>query len=365
MEVKMSLQFKPHIAKLPAYKPPCVPAGVEQVIDLSSNENPLGPSPKAVSALRKAAETVNRYPDAASTALKAALAEKWGLSPANIALSNGADEWVLLLCLSLVEPGNEVIMAKGSFISYLLRAIQVGANLVQVGLTEDYVHDLDAMLDAITDSTQLIFVCNPNNPTGTAVGAAKMEAFLDRVPAHIPVVADEAYYEYAVNPDYPRSVEYLRNGHPNLIVLRSFSKIYGLAGLRVGYMMASEEIIDYVERARPPFNVNRLAQVGALAALEDEEHVERSLEANDAAKSFFYHELSKLGLRYIPTYTNFIAVDVGRPGTEVSKSLLEQGFITTATDGWGVPNHVRFSFGLPAENEAFASALASALSQLS
>jgi histidinol-phosphate aminotransferase len=365
MEAAVSLQFKPHIAKLPAYKPPAVPAGIEKVIDLSSNENPLGPSPKAVTALRQAAKTVNRYPDAAGTALKAALADKWGLSPANIALGNGADEWVLLLCLSLVEPGNEVIMARGSFISYLLRAIQVGATLVQVGLTEDYAHDLDGMADAITDSTRLIFVCNPNNPTGTAVGAAEMEAFLDRVPARVPVVLDEAYYEYAVNPDYPRSVEYLLNGHSNLIVLRSFSKIYGLAGLRVGYMMASEEIIDYMERARPPFNVNRLAQVAALAALEDDEHVERSIEANNAAKSFFYRELSELGLRYIPTYTNFIAVDVGRPGGEVAKPLLEQGFITTATDGWGVPNHLRFSFGLPAENEAFASALASALDQLS
>jgi histidinol-phosphate aminotransferase len=357
MEANMSLQFKPHIAKLPAYKPPAVPAGIERVIDLSSNENPLGPSPLAVAALREAAETVNRYPDATGSALKAALAEKWGVNPTNIALGNGADEWILLLCMSLVNPGDEVIMAKGSFISYLLRAMEVGAKLVQVSLTKEYAHDLDAMADAITESTRLIFICNPNNPTGTAVGATAMEAFLDRVPAHIPVVVDEAYYEYAINPDYPRSIDYMRNGHANLIVLRSFSKVYGLAGLRIGYMMAGEEMIDYAERVRPPFNVNRLAQIGALAALKDNEHVERSLEANDAAKDFFYAKLSELELCYIPTYTNFMAVDVGRPGAEVSKPLLEQGFITTATDGWGVPNHVRFSFGLPAENAAFAAAL--------
>jgi histidinol-phosphate aminotransferase len=354
----MSLPFKPHIAKLPAYKPPSVPPGVERVIDLSSNENPLGPSPKAMAALQEAVGTVNRYPDASGSALKAALAEKWGLSPANIALGNGADEWVLLLCLSLLEPGDEVIMAKGSFISYLLRAIEVGAKLTQVPM-QDHVHDLESMADAIGDDTRLVFVCNPNNPTGTAVDAAAMEAFLDRVSERVPVVVDEAYYEYAIaNPGYAgRSVDYLRDGRENLVVLRSFSKVYGLAGLRVGYMMASEKVIDYAERARPPFNVNRLAQVAALAALGDEEHVRRSVEANEAAKDFFYRELAALGVRAIPTYTNFIAFDVGRPGAEVSGPLLERGFITTATDGWGVPNHVRFSFGTQEENELFVAAL--------
>jgi histidinol-phosphate aminotransferase len=356
MESLMSLPFKSYIAKLPAYKPPFVPDGVGRVIDLSSNENPLGPSPKAMAALQAAVGTVNRYPDASGAALKAALADKWGLSPAHIALGNGADEWVLLLCLSLLEPGDEVIMAKGSFISYLLRAIEVGAKLVQVPM-KDYVHDLEAMADAITDRTRLVFVCNPNNPTGTVVDAATFEAFLERVPERVPVVADEAYYEYAVSPSYPRSVEYLRSGRRNLIVLRSFSKVYGLAGLRVGYMLAGEEMIDYAERARPPFNVNCLAQVAALAALDDEEHVRRSVEANEAAKRFFYDELAALELRYILTCTNFIAVDVRRPGVEVSTPLLERGFITTATDGWGVPNHIRFSFGLPAENEAFVAAL--------
>jgi histidinol-phosphate aminotransferase len=222
------------------------------------------------------------------------------------------------------------------------------------------------MADAVGDKTRLIFVCNPNNPTGTAVDAAAMEAFLERVPERVPVVADEAYYEYAIaNPDYAnRSVGYIRGGRKNLIVLRSFSKVYGLAGLRVGYMLASGDVVDYMERARPPFNVNRLAQVAALAALDDEEHVRRSVEANEAAKRFFYAELAALGLRYIPTYTNFIAVDVGRPGAEVSGPLLECGFITTATDGWGVPNHVRFSFGTPAENAAFAEAFAVALGEI-
>ncbi|MFL7791556.1 MAG: histidinol-phosphate transaminase [Anaerolineae bacterium] len=358
----MSLPFKPHIAKLPAYKPPAVPAGVERVIDLSSNENPLGPSPKAMLALQAAVGTVNRYPDAAGTALKTVLADRLDLIPDNIALGNGADEWVLLLCLSLLEPGDEVIIAKGSFISYLLRVIEVGAKLVQVPM-QDYTHDLEAMADAVSEKTRLVFVCNPNNPTGTAVNAAAIEAFLDRIPERIPVVVDEAYYEYAiVNPSYAaRSVDYLRAGRKNLIVLRSFSKVYGLAGLRVGYVLADEEVIDYVERARPPFNVNRLAQVAALAALDDGEHVQRSVEANEAAKRFFYAELAALGVRYIPTYTNFLAVDVGRPGSEVSGSLLESGFVTTATDGWGVPNHVRFSFGTPAENAAFAEAFATAL----
>lgn len=352
----MGLPFKSHIAELPAYEPPAVPPGVRRAVDMSSNENPLGPSPKAVAALREALGTINRYPDAAGTALKAALAEKWGLRPSNVALGNGADEWVLLLCLSLVNPGDEVVMAQGSFISYLLRAIEVGADVVQVPL-KGYTHDLEAMASAITDRTRLVFVCNPNNPTGTAVDAAAMEAFLDQVPERVPVVVDEAYYEYAVNPNYPRSVEYLRAGQGNLIVLRSFSKAYGLAGLRVGYMLASERMIDYAERARPPFNVNRLAQVAALAALGDEGHVRRSVEANEAAKEFFYSELRALDLRYIPTCTNFIAVDVGRPGAEISEPLLRRGFITTALDGWGVPDHVRFSFARSEENEAFIEAL--------
>ena len=358
----MSLPFKPHIAKLPIYKPPTPPPGVERVVDLSTNENPVGPSPKAVAALREAAGMVNRYPDAAGTALKSALARKWGLGPANVALSNGADEWVLLLCLALTDPGDEVVMAQGSFISYLLRAIEVGAKVVRIPL-RDYTHDLEAMAEAITERTRLVFVCNPNNPTGTMVNAAAMERFLERVPRRVPVVVDEAYYEYAVNPDYPRSVEYLRAGQENLIVLRSFSKVYGLAGLRVGYMLADERVIDYMERVRLPFNVSRPAQVAALAALDDDEHVRRSVEANEAAKDFFYRELAALGLRYIPTHTNFIALDVGRPGMKVSRLLLERGFITTALDGWGVPNHVRFSFGTPEENEPFVTALRDVSSQ--
>ena len=352
----MNLPFKSHIAGLPAYKPPTVPPGVDVAVDLSSNENPLGPSPKAVAALRQAAETVNRYPDASGSALKAALADKWGLSPANVALGNGADEWVLLLCLSLAGPGDEVVMAVGSFISYLLRTIEVGATAVRVPL-RDYAHDLQAMAEAITERTKIIFVCNPNNPTGTVVEAGAVEAFLERVPERVAVVLDEAYYEYAVKPGYVQSVNLLRDGRPNLIVLRSFSKVYGLAGLRVGYMLANDQVIDYMERARPPFNVNRLAQVAALAALGDDEHVRRSVDANETAKNYFFRELSALGLRCLPTHTNFIALDVGRPGIEVSEPLLSRGFITTALDGWGVKNHLRFSFGTPEENQAFMAAL--------
>lgn len=353
----MSLPFKPHIARLPAYKPPAPPPGVERLVDLSSNENPLGPSPMAVAAMRAALATVNRYPDASSASLKAAIAVKVGLRPANVAIGNGADEWVILLCLSMLEPGDEVIMAQGSFISYLLRTLEMGAKPVRVPL-RDFTHDLEAMADAVTDRTRLIFICNPNNPTGTAVDAASLDTFLDRVPDRIPVVVDEAYYEYAVDDDYPRTVETIRAGRENLIALRSFSKVYGLAGLRVGYMLASEAMIDYGERARPPFNVNRMAQVAALAALDDENHVRRSLAANEAAKAFFYPELAALGLRTIPTRTNFMAVGVSRPGGEVSGPLLQRGFLTTAMDGWGVPDHVRFSFGLPEENEAFVAALA-------
>jgi histidinol-phosphate aminotransferase len=352
----MALPFKPHIAKLPVYKLPTAPPGVKRVVNLSTNENPLGPSPKAMAALREAVGTVNRYPNAAGTALKAALADKHGLNPANIALGNGVDELLLLLCLSLADPGDEVVMAQGSFISYPVWTTAVGAKAVRVPL-KDYTNDLETMVKAITDRTRLVFVCNPNNPTGTIVDATAMEAFLEWVPKQVPVVLDEAYYEYVVNPDYISGVEYLRAGQQNLIVLRTFSKVYGLAGLRVGYMLANEEVIDYMEHARQPFNVNHLAQVAALAALGDDEHVRRSMEANEAAKDFFYRELTALGLPYIPTHTNFIALNVNQPEIEVSRLLLERGFITTALDDWGVPNHVRFSFGTPEENEAFVAAL--------
>lgn len=354
----MDLPFKLHIAALPAYKPPVPPPGVERVVDMASNENPLGPSPKAIEALREAAAMAHRYPDAGGMALRAALADTWGLSPGHVALGNGADEWILLLCFALLEPGDEVVMAQGSFVSYVLRATEAGAVLARVPL-KDYVHDLEAMASAITGRTRLVFVCNPNNPTGTVVDADALDAFLERVPERIIVVVDEAYYEYAnyARPGYTRSVDHLRSGRRNLIVLRSFSKVYGLAGLRVGYMLAHPDVIDYMERARPPFNVNRLAQAAALAALGDVEHVRRSVEANERAKLFFYRELKALGLRYVPTYTNFIALDVGRPAVEVSRPLLERGFLVTALDGWGVPNHVRFSFGMPEENEAFVGAL--------
>jgi len=313
-----------------------------------------------MAALQEALGTVHRYPDASGTALKAALADRWDLSPANVALGNGADEWVLLLCLSMVDPGDEVVMARGSFISYWLRGVEVGANVVQVPL-KGYVHDLEAMADAVTDRTRLIFVCNPNNPTGTAADPAAMDAFLSTVPDRVAVVLDEAYYEYAAGEGYFESLDHLRAGRKNLIVLRSFSKVYGLAGLRVGYMLAHEEMIDYGERARPPFNVNRLAQVAALAALDDHEHVRRSVEANRAAKDLFMRELAALGVAYLPTRTNFMAIDVGRPGVEVSGPLLERGYITTALDAWGVPQHVRFSFGTPEENEAFVAALGEVL----
>lgn len=352
----MSLPFKQHIAELPIYQPPVAPAGVERVVDMSSNENPLGPSPKAVAALEEALGTINRYPDAAGMDLKAALADHLGLRPSNVALSNGADEWVLLLCLSLANPGDEIVVAEASFISYVMRAAQVGARLVRVPL-KDYTHDLGAMAEAVTERTRLVFVCNPNNPTGTVVDADAVEAFLERVPEHVAVVLDEAYCHYVGDRGYTRSVEHVRAGRPNLIVLRSFSKVYGLAGLRVGYLVAGEGVVDYMERTRPVFNVNRLAQVAALAAVADEEHVRLSVQANETSKEFFYRELETLGLRYIPTHANFMAFDVGRPGVEISARLLERGFITTALDRWGVPNHVRFSFGTPEENELFVEAL--------
>jgi len=352
----MDLPFKPHIAKLPAYMPPAMPSHLKQAVDLSANENPLGPSPKAVAALQDAVWTVNRYPDASGADLKAALSEKHGLRPANVALGNGTDEWVLLLCLAFLNPGDEVMMAWGSFISYWLRGVEMGAEVVRVPL-QNYAPDMVAMFGALSPATRIVFCCNPNHPTGAIVDARAMEAYLEQIPDRVLVVLDEAYFEYADGPGHFQSLDYLRAGRKNLVVLRSFSKIYGLAGLRVGYMLAHEAVIDYMERARPPFNVNRLAQVAALAALEDDEHVQRCLEANEAAKQFFYGELRAMGVPYVLTYANFVAIDVGRAAGPVSRALLDHGFLTTALDTWGVPNHLRFSFGTMEQNEAFVEAL--------
>jgi histidinol-phosphate aminotransferase len=328
------------------------PAGV---VKLSSNENPLGPAPRALAAIQDAAAHVNRYPDAGSLALREGLAARFDIQPEMVLCTNGSDEMVFLLCLGFLQQGDEAVMAHGTFISYYLRTIEMGGRAVRVPL-RDYTHDLDALADAVTDRTRLLFICNPNNPTGTSNSAAEVASLLDRVPDDVLVVVDEAYIEFVERPDYPQLLSTLRGGRRNLILLRTFAKIYGLAGLRLGYAFGHREVIGYLERARPTFNVNALAQAAGLAALEDDDHVARSRAHAAACRATFIRELRALDLQPIPSETNFVAVKVG-DDMQVTADLMDHGFTVTPLSGWGLPGHIRISFGLDEENARFFEAL--------
>ncbi|MBK9942655.1 MAG: histidinol-phosphate transaminase [Kouleothrix sp.] len=350
------MHFKEYIATLPPYKPPTLirkqPAGM---VKLSSNENPLGPSPRALAAIQAAAAQVHRYPDAGSLALREAIATRFDLTPNMVLCTNGSDEMVFLLALGFLREGDEAVMAGGSFISYYLRTIEMGGVAVRVPL-RDFTHDLDAMAAAVTNRTRLLFLCNPNNPTGTINSAEQVRQLLERVPEDVLIVADEAYIEFVDQPGYPDLLAELRAQRKNLIVLRTFAKIYGLAGLRLGYAFAHPELIGYLERARPTFNVNAIAQAAGVAALGDEQHVERSRAHATACRRLFMRELQARGLRPIPSATNFIAVQVG-DDMQVASALMDHGFTVTPLSGWGLPGYIRISFGADDENARFFAAL--------
>jgi histidinol-phosphate aminotransferase len=355
------MRFKAHILHLPPYKSPQLmrqqPQGITK---LSSNENPLGPAPRAVAAMQQAAANLHRYPDAGSQALRAALARRFELAPEMVMCTNGSDEAVFLTCLAFLSPGDEAVMAHGSFISYYLRTLEMGATAVRVPLA-NYTHDLDAMTAAVTKHTRLLLVCNPNNPTGTASTAVQMQRLLERVPDDVLVVVDEAYVEFVDRPDYPDMLAELRAGRRNLLVLRTFAKIYGLAGVRLGYAFGHPDVIAYLDRARPTFNVNALAQAAGLAALEDDEHLHNSRTHAAACRPVFERELRALGLEPIPSQTNFVAVAVPGDDSDITAALLEHGFTVTPLGGWGIPGHIRISYGTHEENARFFQALRAVL----
>jgi histidinol-phosphate aminotransferase len=273
--------------------------------------------------------------------------------------TNGSDEMVFLLCLAFLREGDQAVMAHGSFISYYLRTLEMGGQALRVPL-RDYTHDLDAMADAITDRTRLLFVCNPNNPTGTTNTAAEVKRLLERVPEDVLVVIDEAYIEFVEQPNYPDLLAELSAGRTNIILLRTFAKIYGLAGLRLGYAFGAPELMSYLERARPTFNVNALAQAAGLAALEDDQHLARSRAHTAACRALFMRELQALDLQPVPSNTNFIAVYVG-DDMAVASALMDHGFTVNPLAGWGLPGHIRISFGTDDENARFFVALRNVL----
>lgn len=329
--------------------------GIKDIIKLASNENPLGTSPLALAAVGRSLGQMHMYPDANCYELKKRLAEVIGIDQASIVIGNGSDEILMLLAMAFINRGDQIIYAKPSFAEYEFAAKIMGAECIEVPL-RDFTHDLETFLEAITPKTKLVFICNPNNPTGTIVGAKALKDFMERVPEDILVVFDEAYMEYVESQEFSSGLQYVRAGR-NAIVLRTFSKIYGLAGLRVGYGLTRPDIAQALEMITEPFNVNLLAQIGATAAIDDYQHIQQSRSVNSAGKKFIYSELTKMGLFYVPTESNFIFLDTGKDCQEVFRALLMRGIIVRTGDVFGYPSFIRVTVGTQAENERFIAGL--------
>jgi len=353
--------IQPHLSQLTPYqagKPLEELArelGLSDAIKLASNENPLGPSPRALAAIQAELANLHRYPDSHAYYLKEDLSRHLGIKPQQLILGNGSDEILDLLVRALVSPGDEVISTAHTFLMYGLLTQAVGGLFRAVPL-KDLRLDLPAVAQAVTPRTKLILLNNPNNPTGTVFSRAEWEAFLAAVPATVTVVLDEAYIEFADDPEVPHGLEYLAEDRL-LVGLRTFSKAYGLAGLRIGYGYGPSELLEFLNRLRLPFNVNRLAQAGARAALEDVEFLGRTLEVVRRGRDFLCQGLSRLGLAYVPTQANFILIQVGRPGQEVYQAMLREGVIIRAMDAYDFPDCIRVNAGLPEENQRFLKAL--------
>jgi histidinol-phosphate aminotransferase len=328
--------------------------GISDSIKLASNENALGPSPKALAAIRQKLDQVHLYPDGDCFYLKRGLAQKLGVPPEQLIFGNGSNEIIELAARTFMRPGDEAVMAEQAFVVYQLIVQAVGGKGKAVPL-RNFTHDLTAIADALTPHTRVVFLANPNNPTGTIYRREEWEAFLNRISTDVLLIVDEAYFEYVEDHGYPDSLKYHRDGRA-ILTLRTFSKLYGLAGLRIGYGIAAKEIIAMMQRVRQPFNVNAPAQWGALAALSDTDHVRRSVEVNRRGLDYLAGEFTRLGLEFIPSYANFVLLRVGR-GQEVFKQLLGQGVIVRPMAGYQFPEHIRVTVGTADENRKFIEAL--------
>jgi histidinol-phosphate aminotransferase len=364
--LKLSDLVLPTVAALRPYEPgkPIEEVqrelGLTDVVKLASNENPLGPSPMAVAALRGAIDELNRYPDGGSVMLTRKIAAHHNVTPDHIFLGCGSVEILNLLAYLFIRPGLHAVTSEHAFAIYeLVDAASGGAT--RTAPMKDYTFDLDAIGDLIDDRTRIIWLANPNNPTGTIYKRDAWERLLARLPDHVVVVADEAYFEFVRDPDYPNALNYLKT-QPRLIVLRTFSKIFGLAGLRVGYGVADPEMVNLLHNVRQPFNINLLAQAAVLAAMDDDEYVRRTLEVNLQGIEYLEREFRRLGVAYVPTQGNFFLVDVG-DGVRVFNALLRKGVIVRPMHGYHFPCHVRISVGLPEENRKLIAALEKVLGE--
>lgn len=318
----------------------------EEIIKLASNENPLGPSPKAQEAMIAEVAKAHLYPDGGGYHLRTALAKKHDVAFENVVLGNGSNEIIELLCHSFLKPGVSLIAAEHAFVVYKLMATLFGADYVEVP-DPGFVHDLDAMADAITDETRLLFIANPNNPTGTLVGQEEIDRFVARLPDHVVAVFDEAYFEFL--PDPPDTIKHVTAGK-NVVVMRTFSKAQGLSALRIGYGITNPHIASLLNRSRQPFNANAIAQAGALASIQDEEHIAATVANNEKGVNFFQSAFAKRGWEFVPSFANFVLVNVG-DGDRVFAELLKKGVIVRAMRGYKLPEWLRISIGKPEENE--------------
>lgn len=327
--------------------------GLKDIVKLASNESPLGPSQAVLAAIALSTREMTRYPDGSGFELKHALAEKFALTTDQLTLGNGSNDVLEVIARCFAQPGDEVIFSQHAFAVYPIVTQAIGATAVEVPAKE-FGHNLSGMLAAITAQTKLIFIANPNNPTGTYLPQSEIKQFLSQLPERVIVVLDEAYLEYSAPTE--DSLQWLMQ-FPNLIVTRTFSKAYGLAGLRVGYAVSSSIIANLLNRLRQPFNVNSFALSAAVAALGDTDYLQRAKDLNEAGMAQFIAGFGALGLEYIPSKGNFICVDVGRSAASVYEDLLHEGIIVRPIAGYGLPNHLRISIGLHAENSCCLEAL--------
>lgn len=326
--------------------------GLTDIIKMASNENPLKTSPMALEAMHRELEKSYMYPEGSSPTVREALAKELDIPEKNILVAAGGDHVITLMCLAFVNEGEEVITGHPSFKTYEQGTALAGGKLIRIPLTKELAFDLEAMADAINEKTKMIFLCNPNNPTGTIVRRKAVEEFLAKVPSHCIVVFDEAYFEYVSDPDYPNGLDYVRQGK-NVMVLRTFSKLYGLAGARVGYGIAPDHLMDVYARTLPPFPVGRVAQAGAVAALEDTEFVARVLDENARGREYLCAQFDRLGLKYAESHANFIFVDTKLQVSELYPQLLQKGIIVRPCGPWGYPTSIRVTIGTMEENETF------------
>ncbi|MEE8343577.1 MAG: histidinol-phosphate transaminase [Gammaproteobacteria bacterium] len=339
--------------------------GIRNAVKLASNENPLGPSPKAMAAVREVVPELYRYPDGNGFALKSALSIRHKVPMGSLTLGNGSNDVLEMIARAFLTPDHEAVFSEHAFAVYPIVTQAVGAT-PRVAPAQDgsdgavFGHDLEAMKSLVGKRTRVIFVANPNNPTGTWLRSTDLDEFISAMPGHVLVVVDEAYFEYVEEPEYPNTIPWVAR-YPNLIVTRTFSKAYGLAGLRIGYSVSHPDVADLLNRVRQPFNVNSMAEVAALAALDDESHLQRSRQMNRDGMKQLTEAFSELGLEYIPSVGNFVCVDLARDASQVNESLLRCGVILRPVANYGLPNHLRITVGSKQDNQRVIAALRKAL----